>query len=291
MSDIKARYVGHPDGIDDFRSRSAPKARTRRITLAHGAELPTEIDGLKVPAKFRDSLLEQEDNWTKVKREPAKATARRPRPRPTRRRRRRWPTADSAASGASRRKRRGAPRSRSTSSSSTTARVQPRPDLLRRSRPRAGRTFGPQSRTKKTTRAAGGDVALEVPYKLSGHLFDQMVAGTITPVQQGARPRTCRRSTSARPSRTRARRTSSTSRELRRATRRSRTRGACSRGDVRDGDRRHAHRQPVVAREGRDDPDDHPGGRGARVRVVRGEQRHLGAPGHVAAYGGSRSAA
>jgi hypothetical protein len=51
---------------------------------------------------------------------------------------------------------------------------------------RAGRTFGPQSRTKKTTRAAGGDVALEMPYKLSGHLFDQMVAGTITPVIQGA---------------------------------------------------------------------------------------------------------
>jgi hypothetical protein len=25
-----------------------------------------------------------------------------------------------------------------------------------------------------------------MPYKLSGHLFDQMVAGTITPVQQGA---------------------------------------------------------------------------------------------------------
>jgi hypothetical protein len=51
---------------------------------------------------------------------------------------------------------------------------------------RAGRTFGPQSRTKKTTRGAGGDVALELPYKLSGALFDQMVAGTITPVQQAA---------------------------------------------------------------------------------------------------------
>lgn len=51
---------------------------------------------------------------------------------------------------------------------------------------RAGRTFGPQSRTKRTTRTAGGDISLEVPYKLSGHLFDQMVAGTITPVQQAA---------------------------------------------------------------------------------------------------------
>jgi hypothetical protein len=44
----------------------------RRISLAYGQELPTEIDGLKVPASFRDSLLEQEDNWTKVQREPAK---------------------------------------------------------------------------------------------------------------------------------------------------------------------------------------------------------------------------
>ena len=51
---------------------------------------------------------------------------------------------------------------------------------------RAGRTFGPQSRTKKTTRAAGGDVSLEMPYKLSGHLFDQMVSGTVTPVQNAA---------------------------------------------------------------------------------------------------------
>jgi hypothetical protein len=51
---------------------------------------------------------------------------------------------------------------------------------------RAGRTFGPQSRTKKTTRGVNGAVSLEMPYKLSGALFDQMVAGTITPVQQAA---------------------------------------------------------------------------------------------------------
>jgi hypothetical protein len=73
MSDIKARYVGHPDGIDDFKVPVGTEGETRRITLAYGAELPAEIDGMKVPAKFRDSLLEQEDNWTVVRREPAKA--------------------------------------------------------------------------------------------------------------------------------------------------------------------------------------------------------------------------
>ena len=49
----------------------------------------------------------------------------------------------------------------------------------------AGITFGPSSLTKATTRTAGGGFELMQPYKLSGHLFDQMVAGTITPVQQG----------------------------------------------------------------------------------------------------------
>src|SRR5881628_3720178 len=48
----------------------------------------------------------------------------------------------------------------------------------------AGITFGPQSLTKGTTRTAGGDFSMYVPYRLTGHLFDQMVAGTITPVQQ-----------------------------------------------------------------------------------------------------------
>jgi hypothetical protein len=68
MSDIKARYVGHPDGTylplvpvgDD---------ETRDVTIPYGGELPTHIDGLPVPASFRDGLLEQKDNWTRVKRE------------------------------------------------------------------------------------------------------------------------------------------------------------------------------------------------------------------------------
>jgi hypothetical protein len=50
----------------------------------------------------------------------------------------------------------------------------------------AGITFAPQSLTKRTTRTAGGDVEMYVPYKQTGHLLDQMVAGTITPVQNGA---------------------------------------------------------------------------------------------------------
>jgi hypothetical protein len=69
MSDtIKARYVGHPDGIEDFRVPVGTEGEQRRISLAHGQELPAEIDGLKVPAKFRDSLLQQKENWTRVKR-------------------------------------------------------------------------------------------------------------------------------------------------------------------------------------------------------------------------------
>ena len=75
MSDsIKARYVGHPDGADlaipvgnggDFVHRHIP----------HGGELPTEIGGQKVPASFRDSLLEQEANWVEVRREETKPKA------------------------------------------------------------------------------------------------------------------------------------------------------------------------------------------------------------------------
>jgi hypothetical protein len=50
----------------------------------------------------------------------------------------------------------------------------------------AGVTFAPQALTAATTRTAGGNFVLATPYKLTGHLFDQMVAGTITPVQQAA---------------------------------------------------------------------------------------------------------
>jgi hypothetical protein len=47
---------------------------------------------------------------------------------------------------------------------------------------RAGRTFGTASRTKKTTRQAGGDVSIVFPQKLGGFFLDLMVAPTITPI-------------------------------------------------------------------------------------------------------------
>lgn len=67
MSEKRARYTGHPDGVE----LSVPVGNAgefRNIHIPHGGELPTEIDGQKVPAQFRDSLLEQKDNWTDVKR-------------------------------------------------------------------------------------------------------------------------------------------------------------------------------------------------------------------------------
>lgn len=75
MSDtIKARYVGHPDGADltiPFRDGDLV-----HLHVPHGGELPTEVEGRRISAEFRDSLLEQEDNWTVVRREdktPAKS--------------------------------------------------------------------------------------------------------------------------------------------------------------------------------------------------------------------------
>src|ERR1051326_2152411 len=50
----------------------------------------------------------------------------------------------------------------------------------------AGITFAPQSLTRATTRTAGGSFSMYTPYRLTGHLLDQMVSGTITPVQQAA---------------------------------------------------------------------------------------------------------
>lgn len=74
MSDIRARYIGHPDGIEDFRVPLA-NGEEARLNLRHGQELPAEIDGVSVPASFRDSLLEQKDNWTQVKRSTTTAKA------------------------------------------------------------------------------------------------------------------------------------------------------------------------------------------------------------------------
>jgi hypothetical protein len=68
MTDIKARYTGpDPDGVtlgvvlDD--------GDLYPYHVKQGGELPQEIDGRKVSTAYRDGLLAQEDNWTKVRRD------------------------------------------------------------------------------------------------------------------------------------------------------------------------------------------------------------------------------
>jgi hypothetical protein len=76
MSDTKkARYVGGLDAVTLTVPVSTEGEPPRHITVAHGGELPTTIDGHKVPASFRDSLLEQGDNWAEVKRSDKTTTA------------------------------------------------------------------------------------------------------------------------------------------------------------------------------------------------------------------------
>jgi len=48
---------------------------------------------------------------------------------------------------------------------------------------RAGRTFQPSGTTRQTGRNVAGDTSLPFPTKKGGFFLDQMVAGTITPVQ------------------------------------------------------------------------------------------------------------
>ena len=69
MADIKARYVGHPDGTYILAVPVGDEGETRPVNIPYNGELPSEIDGLPVSAKFRDSLLQQSDSWTQVKRE------------------------------------------------------------------------------------------------------------------------------------------------------------------------------------------------------------------------------
>lgn len=66
MSDRRAKYVGHPDGVDlKIRYMDGDIVS---LHVAHGSELPAEVHGRKVPDDFRDGLLEQEDNWRPVDR-------------------------------------------------------------------------------------------------------------------------------------------------------------------------------------------------------------------------------
>jgi hypothetical protein len=80
MSEIRARYTGgNPEGVtlgvilDD--GDLVPH------TVKQGGELPTELEGRKVSTAYRDGLLAQEDNWSRVRRDtgpkttPAKADA------------------------------------------------------------------------------------------------------------------------------------------------------------------------------------------------------------------------
>jgi hypothetical protein len=75
MSDKRARWIGHPDGVDlegiPLKGTDAPG----RCHVAHGAQLPTEIDGFEVPASYRDGLLAQGDNWTVVNQPTGKKNA------------------------------------------------------------------------------------------------------------------------------------------------------------------------------------------------------------------------
>lgn len=68
MPDKRARYTGPSEtGV----TLSVPLSDGQTIYGVHidkNAELPTEINGIKVPAAFRDSLLEQEDNWSEFNR-------------------------------------------------------------------------------------------------------------------------------------------------------------------------------------------------------------------------------
>jgi hypothetical protein len=69
MSERRARYVGSPDGVHLPQILVATDGEPpRSLNVPHGGELPAEIDGHKIPAAFRDSLLEQKDNWTLVNR-------------------------------------------------------------------------------------------------------------------------------------------------------------------------------------------------------------------------------
>lgn len=66
MSDKRARFIGHPDGVD--LSIPFDDGDVAHVHVAHGAELPAEVRGRKIPASVRNNLLEQESNWTEVNR-------------------------------------------------------------------------------------------------------------------------------------------------------------------------------------------------------------------------------
>jgi hypothetical protein len=68
MTDIKARYTG-PDADGVTLGVVLDDGDLYPYHVKQGGELPQEIDGRKVSTAYRDGLLAQEDNWTKVRRD------------------------------------------------------------------------------------------------------------------------------------------------------------------------------------------------------------------------------
>lgn len=64
-SEKRAHYAGDPDGCEI----TVPLANgeTRNVHVPHGGEIPSQIEGHRVPVEFRDALLEQ-SCWTLVNR-------------------------------------------------------------------------------------------------------------------------------------------------------------------------------------------------------------------------------
>lgn len=67
MSEKRARYTGTSQtGVD--LSIPVTDGEFLHVHVGHGAELPAEVDGVKVPASYRDALLAQGDEWSEVRR-------------------------------------------------------------------------------------------------------------------------------------------------------------------------------------------------------------------------------
>lgn len=65
MSDIRARYDG-PSGTGVDIPVELETGEIRNVHVDQGKQLPTDVDGIAISAKFRDSLLAQ-DTWSEVR--------------------------------------------------------------------------------------------------------------------------------------------------------------------------------------------------------------------------------